>query len=139
MTRMLTVTLAVLMALSLLSCSLLTTEEVLTVYVASEAHTVDCIAIAPEPDVMNSGKKIILFDYTEMMQPKSSKDYHVDIPDSQHDGTWYIYVSGAVKGFLEMYSYEENVGELFTGEVYGFSIDFEDEAKTFVLTPLSGV
>lgn len=145
MKRFFAALLACVMLLLMSSCKLLTTEEVLTIYNASSECYIDCVAIATTPDVLGNEDAIILFTPYEKMNSSSAEGYRFKVEDSMLDDTWYIYVSGSLKeyanqyGLTEMFKVEQEVGELFAGQVHGFQIDFDAENYTFILTPLSGI
>ncbi len=143
--RILSVLLAAMMLLLCTSCQFLKTEETLHIYNAAEDAYVDCVAIAPTPDVLNSEDAIILFGADRKMNPRTANDYTFKVQDSMLNGTWYIYVSGSVKlfadqyGFTEMFKTEQEIGAVFTGSVYGFQIEYDSENQTFLITELSGI
>ncbi len=117
-----------------------TEEEVITVYNSSEFY-IDRIVIAPEENVLESTKKIVLFDSREnpelRMSPASSVDFTVDVPQSLADSVWYVSVSAAPDAFLGMYTATENFGAMFKDGIWGMNIFYEDvEFQNIVIAPL---
>lgn len=145
MKRIISFILAAMMLLLGTSCKYLKTEETLHIYNATGDCYIDCVAIAPTPDVLNSEDAIILFAADERLKPKTAGDYAFKVEDSMHDGEWYIYVSGSLKlfadeyGLTEMFKTEQEIGTVFTGSVYGFQIEYDSENETFIITELSGI
>lgn len=121
-----------------IGCSGNKKDEVVTIYNKTN-YIVDCIALAPESDVLNSKDKIILFDSENIHAPMYAEDYKIKVPMSLLEKDWYLYVSGAKKGFLEMYISETAIGDIFNNDTYGFQLEFDSEAENFVIVPLSGV
>ncbi len=137
MKKLIPLLLVTLLITALTSCGI--TEDTLTFHNASDYH-IDCIAIAPEADVLASDEMILFFDYEldfeSLLAPKSTLEFSFEIPNDKLDDTWYLHVSGAPEGFLEMYVKEIEAGAIFSDGTWGFTINFDSEAKNFTLTPL---
>ena len=132
--------LLVLTTLLLLASCGVTEEEVITVYNASELY-IDRVVIAPEENVLESSKKIILFDSREnpelRMGPSSSEDFTVDVPLGLTDSVWYISVSAAPDAFLGMYTATDDFGAMFNDGVWGVQVMFDEvEGEALILLPL---
>ncbi len=139
MKKLFSAILALTMIFMLASCGV-TEEEVITVYNSSELY-IDRVVIAPEENVLESTKKIVLFDSREnpelRMNPTSSEDFTVDVPVSLEDSVWYVSVSAAPEAFLGMYTATENFGAMFEDGIWGMKIFFEDvEIQNIVITTL---
>ena len=145
MKRIISVILAAMLLLLGTSCKYLKTEETLHIYNATSDCYIDCVAIAPTPDALNSKDAIILFTANEKLNPQTAADYTFKVEDSMHGGDWYIYVSGSLKlfadeyGLTEMFKTEQEIGTVFTGSVYGFQIEYDSENEAFIITELSGI
>lgn len=115
------------------------TEEIITIYNASDYY-IDCIAIAPEPDVFTSEDAILFFDYeldyTSRLDPKTAIEGNFEVPADLADETWYIYVSGSYEEFIDMYEQVIEAGAIFADGTWGFQIDFDSEAGNFDITLL---
>lgn len=138
MKKLISIILAAAMLTLLTACG--KTEEIITVYNSSDYH-IDSITIAPEANVTASDEAIVLFDYEidhqTRLANKSAYDYTVEIPTDELDDDWYVCITGSPEGFIDMYTLEVELGEIFENGTWGFTIDFDTEAENFVITPLT--
>ncbi len=139
MKKLFSAILALTMIFMLAACGV-TEEEVITVYNSSELY-IDRVVIAPEENVLESTKKIVLFDSREnpelRMGPASAEDFTVDVPLSLEDSGWYVYVSAAPEAFLGMYTETQNFGAMFDNDIWGMKIFFDNvEDETLIVLPL---